>query len=383
LHKNEILKVDWLDPLKGIALLGVMFNHLVEELQTDSWFVSSSGIWAGILERVSNPLLFENDSSLVVFVKLLAWIGDYCPGVFILASGFGISWALLDADYSSIDWKAFFKRRALRLYPAYIFLHFLFLGGALFIAADTTTIADPKILLSLLGIRITDALFFFINPSWWFVWLIIQLYLVFPALFILLTRQGVGKFLLITFLIAFFSRLSGILGIRYSDSLYFWLLGIFGGTRLAEFAAGMAFAVLLRNNVNKFGRLGEMSNIILFSVSLLTIGLVLSFFRYGHLVDHLMITIGLSGSFYVVWRLVAKMSRALSRVIAMIGFESYGIYLVHQLMLQKGMGLFSDEWQVAGAIAIIIISFPAGIYLIRLSDGVAQILKGLRRQEAV
>ena len=109
MNKNGIPKIDWLNPLKVFALLGVLLNHLVEELEPGAWFTQPSGIWAGFLVTVPN--FFTRDSLPVSMVKILAWVGDFSPGVFIFASGFGLSWAALHSEQDNIDWKGFLQRR--------------------------------------------------------------------------------------------------------------------------------------------------------------------------------------------------------------------------------------------------------------------------------
>jgi len=372
MNEKRTPRIDWLDYLKAFALLGVIFNHLVEEIQPGSWFVRPSGIWAIFLERVPNFLI--QDSFSVSVIKILAWIGDFSPGVFILASGFGLSWAALyHQDQDNIDWIKFLQRRLLRLFPLYIFLHLLFFAATLAKNGSTADYMSPNFLLSILGIRITDVLFFYINPSWWFVWLILQLYIVFPFLYILLARVGVGRFLFLACLLTFLSRLSGLVGLRYSESLYYWMLGIFFGTRLVEFCAGMAFAVLIKEGArNQFQHLWEPRQIFLYSVLFLFIGLVSFFVRYGDLVDYFFVTLGLSGLFYTVWKTVFERRNRSSHLITILGSESYGIYLVHGLILQRVGRFLNGEWRLIGVIALIVASLPIGIYLSRLMNFLVQ-----------
>lgn len=365
MDKKRIPRIDWLDPIKAFALFGVILNHLVEELKPGPWFPRPTGSWVGFLERM--PSFITHDSLLVSIMKLLAWVGDFSPGVFILASGFGLAWTILNSEQGNIDWKSFLQRRILRLFPLYIFLHLLFLAATLAKNGSAITFADTNILLSMLGIRTTDALFFYINPSWWFIWLILQLYVVFPLLYILLKRLGIGKFLLFACLFTFLSRLSGLFGFRYSESLYYWMLGIFFGTRLAEFCLGMALAALLKEGAQgRVQQLGEPKYIFLFSIPILFLGLAFSFVKYGSLIDYFLVTLGLSGFFYFVWKTVFEKRKLLSRFITMLGFESYGIYLVHQLILQRVGKLLGEDWRLIGLVVVIIASIPIGIYLNRL-----------------
>jgi peptidoglycan/LPS O-acetylase OafA/YrhL len=160
------------------------------------------------------------------------------------------------------------------------------------------------------------------------------------------------------------------------------MLGIFFGTRLAEFCVGMVLAVLLKEGVRgRAQQLGKPKYVFLFSILILSLGLVSFFVRYGDLVDYFLVTLGLSGLFYSAWKAVFEKRKRLARFITMLGAESYGIYLVHQIILQRVGQFLSGEWRLIGLIAAILISFPIGIYLTRFTNLFIQKAEELRNQE--
>ena len=67
-NQNKIPQVDWLNPLKAFALLAILFNHIVEEFY-------------------STPLISGRTPFSLSLIKLLGWMGDFGPGVFIIVSG--------------------------------------------------------------------------------------------------------------------------------------------------------------------------------------------------------------------------------------------------------------------------------------------------------
>ena len=344
-----------------------MLNHLVEEFGKGPWFTNPSDSWPSLAERLSNiyPTQFPFPISLVQF---LGWLGDSGPGVFILLSGFGLTWAAIQRNEGpSIDPLRFYRRRLLRIFPLYITIHVLILAGSLMSKSSTVTFASPATLLSLLGLRFTDGLFFYINPSWWFVWLIIQLYLIYPLLWRMLKRISIRDFLLITIGFTVVSRFLGIIGIRYSDSLYYWMTGIFFGTRLAEFTVGMAVATWLAGQSSPaWIERRPLKAIVVFSLIYL-IGLALSFTWPGTLFSNLLVTIGMSGIFYSVWEKLFRKTGVYKTLIVWIGVESYGVYLLHQTPL-KWAGKFFDQQTTAHLLAaalVIVACFPISYCLSR------------------
>jgi peptidoglycan/LPS O-acetylase OafA/YrhL len=169
------------------------------------------------------------------------------PGIFILISGFTLTLSALGRNENSINIREFYLKRLVRIFPLYLIIHLLVILFAVLLKAGIG-FDSSKVFLSMLGLRFTDKLFFYINPSWWFIWLIIQLYLVFPFLYRLLTGKGLKLFIIITIGITLVSRLTGLMNFTWSERLEYWMTGIFAGTRLSEFAAGMILAKLLFEN---------------------------------------------------------------------------------------------------------------------------------------
>jgi peptidoglycan/LPS O-acetylase OafA/YrhL len=217
---SKVPHIDWLNPLKACALLAILLNHLVEEFGSGPWFTNPSENWPDFATRITR--LFPKDYPFPFsLIQFLGWLGDSGPGVFILASGFGLTWAVLHKSQGKIQTLDFYKRRLLRIFPLYIAMHVVILAGSLVVSTSELTLANPLTFLSLVGLRFTDGLFFYINPSWWFIWLILQLYVIFPFLYFLIHKFGLKTFFIITCSFTILSRLLGLLGIRYSNSLYY------------------------------------------------------------------------------------------------------------------------------------------------------------------
>ncbi len=96
------------------------------------------------------------------------WVGEQGVQLFLIASGFGLTWSLLQRSgqqsstggETNQSWKSFYQRRLWKLYPLWLFVHGLFLIPSL-ITKKGMALNQPQFYLSLLGIRITPETFYY------------------------------------------------------------------------------------------------------------------------------------------------------------------------------------------------------------------------------
>jgi peptidoglycan/LPS O-acetylase OafA/YrhL len=373
-HRAQLSqRVDWLDPVKALALLAIMLNHLVEEFGPGPWFTNPGSVWPSLAVRL-HTIIPPGTTVFLRIVRTAGWLGDSAPGVFILASGLGLTLSALARPADTLDTHAFYRRRLLRLYPLYIALHVVVLAGSLFVPGDITSFAGLRTAFSLTGIRLRSGLFFYISPSWWFVWLILQLYVVYPYLFRALRKLGVARFFLSSLVVTLAAR--GFF-LRLPSDRYSWLTGRFFATRLAEFAAGMVLAQLIvayrqRGTVTRV----PSSPLTIFGGSLVcyALGLLASFTLAGALVSNLLVTIGMTGLFWSVWQTMLRPVPPFASSAQWLGRRSYAVFLLHQSPLQWTAAWFAKA-RVAhffAALGALGISIPAAA---AIEDAVARVMK--------
>jgi peptidoglycan/LPS O-acetylase OafA/YrhL len=361
--------VGWLNPVKAFALLAVMLNHFVEEFGESPWFTHPLNAWPDFTSRVAN--IWPTDHVFPIsLLKFLGWLGDSAPGVFIVVSGFALTWSTLHRSGLKVGLADFYRRRFARIFPLYIAAHFVILAGSLLVGGNEATLASLKTLLSLLGLRFTSSLFFYINPSWWFVWLILQLYLIFPCLYILLHRCSTVKFLLLTFGFTVCCNLCGIIFLSQSPNLYPYMMGMFFGTRLTEFCVGMIIALAVKKANDRSIQLPAAKHIFCYSAASYIVGFGLSLTWPGTLVSTPLISMGMTGIFYCAWKGFFRKISLLSYILAWIGTEAYAIYLIHQTPLKWTAAFFQGTPHVIAAVLVLAVSFPAGYLLRRVVDGI-------------
>jgi len=355
-------RLDWLDPVKALALLAILLNHLVEEFGPGPWFTNPDNSWPSLAVRL-HTIVPPGTSLFLRGVRAAGWLGDAAPGVFILASGVGLTLSALADPRNTLDARAFYRRRLLRLFPLYIAMHFVVLAGALFVPGNTDSFAGLRTMLSLTGIRALPGTFFHLSPSWWFVWLILQLYVVYPYLFRALRKLGPTNFFACALTLTIAARL---VGLALPRGRYAWLTGLFFASRLAEFAVGMVLAQMIvsrRARPSASPAPPPPSTFAIFAMSLpcYVLGLLASFTLPGALVSNLLVTVGMTGIFWAVWQSVLRPEPHVAQAMQWLGKRSYAIFLLHQPLLQWTAAWFGQlrATHLAAALVALGLSVPA------------------------
>jgi peptidoglycan/LPS O-acetylase OafA/YrhL len=366
----EAQRIDWLDPVKALALLAILLNHLVEEFGPGPWFTNPENVWPSLAVRLHTAIP-PGTTLLLRGVRAAGWLGDAAPGVFILASGVGLTLSALANPANTLDARSFYRRRLFRLFPLYIAMHFVVLAGALFVPGNLESFAGLRTMVSLTGVRALPGTFFYISPSWWFVWLILQLYVVYPYLFRALRKLGPVNFFLVALVITIAAR--GI-GLELPRGRYAWLTGLFFASRLAEFAVGMVLAQLLvarRESVNE-PPVPSVTTISMIALVCYVLGLGASFTLPGALVSNLLVTVGMTGLFWVIWKLVLRPAPPLASSAQWLGKRSYAVFLLHQPPLQWTAAWFSQArgTHLVVAIGALGLSVPAAAKIEDASNGI-------------
>src|SRR5450432_612957 len=355
-------RIEWLDPVKALALLAILLNHVVEEFGPGPWFTNPDNSWPSLAVRL-HTIVPPGTSPFLQSVRAAGWLGDAAPGVFILASGVGLTLSALADPASTLDTRDFYRRRLLRLFPLYIAMHFVVLAGALFVPGNIDSFAGLRTMLSLTGIRALPGTFFHLSPSWWFVWLILQLYVVYPYLFRALRKLGPTNFFACALTLTIAARL---VGLALPRGRYAWLTGLFFASRLAEFAVGMVLAQMIvsrRARPSASPAPPPPSTFAIFAMSLpcYVLGLLASFTLPGALVSNLLVTVGMTGIFWAVWQSVLRPEPHVAQAMQWLGKRSYAIFLLHQPLLQWTAAWFGQlrATHLAAALVALGLSVPA------------------------
>lgn len=348
--------------LKAIAILWIVLYH----------------IWAytkGYLKFSEiTAILTENGVKGLVegCLNFFCLMGEQGVHIFLIASGFGLatswwkSYQKIPNNPYVIALIPFWKRRLFRIFPLYWIAH----GLALLIyGINPQWVPFGQEVWSQGGLTIASAIFAslttfrnfimpfyaFLNGSWWYVGLIVQLYFVFPFLIRWGKRWGWQNLLISSIIISLLYR-GLIIFLSLGDSVTDRLLrGAFFPSRLFEFVLGIVLAIALLEQNYLSDPLLNWSRNLLFQRRWL--GILIMIWGLGLAGDlaseeTLMVwripadfLLGI-GEFFALFQLINYLP-SLKRWLNPIGDTSYGIYLVHmnlETILWVTMGFISFYW---------------------------------------
>jgi len=310
---------------------------------------------------ISGPLdVLENA------LRYVGFLGEQGVGVFLLLSGFGLAWSLRSfTKTSEIDWRRFMEKRFWNLYPMWWISHIVLLLPPA-ILGWRVSLADPEFFLSFAGIRILPKQIYYGVPAWWFFSLLVQLYLVFPIVF-LATKRNLALSLLTIFITSLALRAIGLF--VFTDFLDCWSRGSIFIGRLPEFTVGVALAITMNRDYESVrSRLLSWKTIVV-SIILYLIGCAASLTLLGMAVAPMLTTCSLSVLFF-------GMAESLRNGYALtalkwVGKHSLSLFLTHHpviiVLISRVEGKTTTRLIIQIALCIII-TVVASLILERVSE---------------
>ncbi|MGA2531533.1 MAG: acyltransferase family protein [Candidatus Aminicenantales bacterium] len=354
----------WLDLVKAVALTGIFLNHLVERIFGYPEIANPRVGWPAFSARFEQLRPLTDHGILNAPINLLrwtGWFGEHGVELFLIVSGFGLTWGLL-ARYGNkaLPLRDFYFRRAERIYPLWWGAHLAFMALWLLTGLGLS-MADPATYMSFLGIRVTPYLLYYFTPAWWYIGLLLQLYLVYPLLWEALRRWSPGKLLIASCGIGIAARAVGSL--IFTNYLEAWLRGAIFITRLPEFVFGISLAAwMFRDPQHIDARMRAPSTIIL-ALAACLVSFPLALTLLGMAVVPFLLGAGMLVLLYVVLRKIKNSKRGIVGLGSWVGRHSYSLYIVHhpcvQLFIPKGPAVSGKRAVVGFFIAVIAMAISA------------------------
>ncbi len=329
----------WVDCLKAVAILWIVLNHFVERFFGGPYAANPSVDWPPLGARIAQFAPVHVAGALrwpLTVLRDVGWFGDQGVTLFIISSGFGLTWGLLSRQApAAIPLAQFYRRRAARILPLWWGAHVLFLATIVLPYGLST--GEWQFYASFAGLRFLPPVFYYYSPAWWYVGLAIQLYLVYPFLWRALRTCGAAKLLVAGSLAGFVAIAIGpfVFHDAYLDE---WQRGAFFFTRLPEFVLGIALASWWYADAAAMRR--RMRSPLAWGAAAIVYALAtaLSFTLRGMIVAPLLLGASALVLLFPLVTLGADRDGPFQR----LGRESYPVYLVHDpLILLSVSGTFS------------------------------------------
>jgi peptidoglycan/LPS O-acetylase OafA/YrhL len=347
--KGRHIKV--LDIVRALAILQVVLYHYYMEWFQGGFLIVPEGVAANI-PRLE---VFKDGGILGLIKNIFSFFFVYgfsAVNIFLVLSGFVLTYSLLKkgdrlgGEKKTVRaWASFFRERIRRiLIPFYISvilgIGFLFLRNVLFPAmasAPMYTIWDTLKLLFVPFIFYDIQFVQLFNGDYWYVPLILQMYLIFPLMYLLIKKIKPIKFLVLIFTVVVIYRFiaayyldSVPMGVIYPAENSYRLFSFFL-PRLFEFSLGMAAAYFYFYKESPWK---SVSNAIcILTGSLLAFsGFVFSSYKWGWALSDPVAGSGLIILFLGIAGILVK-NRFMEKGLMIIGGSAYETFLLHHYFL--------------------------------------------------
>jgi peptidoglycan/LPS O-acetylase OafA/YrhL len=309
--------------IKGFAILTVLINHYVNHYLSNNYYFYANGIVA----------------------------------LFFITSGYGIFSALNkynEISFSTIS--SFYYRRFVRIVPLFwvsIFLIFLIFKIKI----------DWKYFLFLSCLSSHQM---YILPAHWFIFFIIQCYILSPILFLILKKIGIIKYVALNIIIIlsiqfyyYFNHLSSNVYFEYFNNHFIYKYLYFGHILL--FSTGMAIPNIIEMINIKFN---NYLIIISFICFLLTVELT-RFQKTGLFISSLFI---INATFFCLTLINGTVNIFKNGFLIRIGKFSLSLYLFHQIYYQALERFDIITYKSIKSVVFTIALFPLFFLLCELSE---------------
>ncbi len=350
-------RLTWIDITKGICILGIVAFHFFQN--------------------------YHDNLKIVDFFKANgAKLGFAAVDIFFVIAGFNISYnfALIEEkkqiQLSSINWLNWLKKKFIRLYPAYWLAFLMTCILYFFIQHPIKIKLEFNTILLLLGLTSYQE-FKVVNPGFWFFSVIVQGFLITPLIFYI-TKFKPKNILFVAIIFGSIEKIVlWLLIIFAKDSFWhsFFLQNNFIGSYFFQFCLGLYWGFKYYNQQD-FSKQDFYYSFILFGI-----GILIYILTYIFNIDVVYMTgidICFTPIFFLAFYYFFDRSESSFRDrdfpserrynkllywLAVLGVNSYQIYLIHQPLFIVGFPLLKEHLNLTGYLQLISVSIIISIVL--------------------
>ena len=289
--------IDWMNVVKGFAMLGVIFEHwTMVSHESQNWFLEKT--------------------------VLLTGSGGALVHQFFFLSGFGLTLGYLKRGIPS--WKIWFIKRFSKIIVPY----WIIITGTYVLAlavGNKYTVGDWFSYITLTRNFFTSGRM--LNWSFWFMPVIVGLYAFFPFLIWILERLRASTFLMLSFFLSYgsiaFFAIAGYPVDNHQSAIFFF--------HLTPFAAGMFLAKITFKCNFILDKLASWYGCFLGFVMVGFSALLLKILTFGNLINDIFTALGFFLILLWIYKTLTniKLLKPIADFMKLFGKYSYLIYLLH------------------------------------------------------
>lgn len=332
-----------IDFARAAAIVGLVIVHSVELTLGFPMAFNPGPGWGTLSERLAQWLP-QVDAWWQWPEQIFRWIGWLCDqavGVFVVITGMvlTLSTERRDVDFSRRgELRSWWGRHYGRLAGPWLIANGVLLAVVTVVGRDPMSVTDPEFWITLAGVRVTPETLYYAVPAWWYVGLLVQIYLVFPAVLALCRRLGPWRTVFMTIPVFVVIRAAGLLLIDSPGWVDLWARGGIVLTRMPELLLGVATGLFMYRNAG--GDVDHWVDTRLWGLRWYAIaaaswilGVVAGFSLLGNAVAPALVAASI-----MVILVKASPLRQRNRIVSWMASRSFCIYLVHQPVFVAFLG---------------------------------------------
>ncbi|MBV8638902.1 MAG: acyltransferase [Candidatus Eremiobacteraeota bacterium] len=356
----------WIDAVKGIAILWIVLNHITEQIFGGPLIANPSAHWAPLGARIAQLAPIGNGVLSIPenILRYVGWAGDQGVGLFIVATGFLLTYNALHSP-PTYALAPFLRRRALRLYPLWLTAHLFFVATFLVLGFGMTPFRWETYA-SALGLRFMPPVFAYFAPAWWYFGLALQLYLIFPFMLAALKRYGATRVLMVSVVLGCALRLIGLY--TFGNYAGEWSRGAIVLAQLPVYAFGIALGAWAFEAPLRFSEALRSSRLLFAAAGAYVAGNALSLTLWGMSVAPFLLA---ASAFFILASLLTRVGDggSVRRGIQWCGRHSFSIYLAHQPFVTLFVSPHAPALRTVAACALAVVSsFSVALILERAAS---------------
>src|SRR5258708_32748280 len=118
---SSCLRLAWVNLIRAVGFLWILSDHLAIQLFGSPAFANPQPNWVSLTDKIAQLRPLSGYGLLDIpfnVLRYIGWNGDTGVQLFLIISGFGVTWSLLGRQAKlPLELRSFYRKRFERVYP--------------------------------------------------------------------------------------------------------------------------------------------------------------------------------------------------------------------------------------------------------------------------